>query len=378
MRTKIIKIVVKCILALLFIASIPYYNVVFYSFTPNAPFSGEQFYNPYANIKENWIKANFHAHSRLALGLTSGRNSAEEMYETYDSLHYDLPSMSNYNSLTDNSERDFYLDVYEHGLNLVATHQLVLNAEDATKFDYPLFQLTSHKQYIINKLKTDDNLIALAHPTWKNSYSFSELELLQNYDLMEILSVNATSVQSWDKALSSGHVVWAIGNDDSHDNDDSNCGIAWTMIGVNQKDAQDVVKSLKEGHSYATRGWHAQEMNRLEEISVTDKIYRIKMEHPADSITLIGDRGEVLATATNKDALEYAIKKENTYVRAEVFETEEWNKYTKMYFNPVIRTVDGKIDTSLKEIEISWFKTILYFLILLMINIALIGVIVKW
>ncbi len=378
MRAKITKIIVKCILALLFIASIPYYNVVFYSFTPSVPFSGEQFYNPYANTKGDWIKANFHAHSRLALGLTSGRNSVEEMYETYDSLNYDLPSMSNYNSLTDNSEREFYVDVYEHGLNVVATHQLVINAENATKFDYPLFQFTSHKQYIINKLKTDKNLIALAHPTWKNSYSFSELELLQNYDLMEILSVNATSVQSWDRALSSGHVVWAIANDDSHDNDNSNCGIAWTMIGVSKKDPQDVVSSLREGHSYATRGWHAQEMNRLEEISVTDNIYRIKMERLADSITLIGDRGEVLATATNTDVLEYVIKKENTYVRAEVFETEEWNKYTKMYFNPVIRTIDGKIDTSFSEIEISWFKTILYFIFLVIIDVTLIGVIVKW
>jgi len=378
MRTKIIKIAVKCILALLFIATIPYYNVVFYSFEPNAPFSGKQFYNPYANIKGNWIKANFHAHSRLAMGLTSGRNSAEEMYEMYDSLQYDLPSLSNYNSLTNNTERDFYVDVYEHGLNAVATHQLVINAENATKFDYPLFQFTSHKQYMINKLKMDNNLIALAHPSWKNSYSFSDLDVLQNYDLMEILSVNATSVESWDQALSSGHVVWAIGNDDSHDNDESNCGIAWTMIDVSKKDPQEVVNSLRQGLSYATRGWRGQEMNRLEEISVTENTYCIKMQRPADSITLISDRGEVVATATNTDVLEYVIKQENTYVRAEVFHTEEWNLYTKMYFNPVIRTTDGKIDTSFTEIEISWFKTILYFIILLMINVLLIRVIIKW
>ena len=378
MRTKIIKIVVKCILALLFIASIPYYNVVFYSFEPNAPFSGEQFYNPYVNIKGNWIKANFHAHSKLLGGLLHGRNTSAEMYETYDSLHYDLPCLSNYNSLTDNSDRDFYLDVYEHGINAAAAHQLVINAESATKFDYPLFQFTSHKQYIINKLKTENNLIALAHPSWKNSYAFSDLEVLQNYDLMEILSVNATSVHSWDHALSNGHVVWALGNDDAHDNEESSCGLAWTMIDVSEKTKENVVNSLKAGRSYATRGWLAQEMNRLEEISVTENTYRIKMERPADSITLISDRGEVVATAINTDVLEYVIKQENTYVRAEVFETEEWNGYTKMYFNPVIRNAEGKIDPSFTEIEISWFKTILYFIILLIINVLLIRVIIKW
>lgn len=378
MRIKIIKIGVKFILALLCLASIPYYNVVFYSFEPNAPFAGEQFYNPYQAINGNWIKANFHAHSKLLGGLLHGRNTAEEMYETYDSLRYDLPCLSNYNSLTDNSERDFYVDVYEHGINAAAVHQLVINAESATKFDYPLFQFTSHKQHMINKLKTDNNLIALAHPSWKNSYSFSDLEVLQNYDLMEILSVNASSVKSWDKALSFGHVVWALGNDDAHDNEESSCGLAWTMIDVVDRNQESVVNSLKAGRSYATRGWMGQEMNRLEEISVNGDVYRIKMERPADSITLLSDNGRIVATATDTDTLEYQIQPENTYIRAEVFETEEWNGYTKMYFNPVIRTADGKIDTSRVAIEISWFKTSLYFIMLLIINMLLIGTIIKW
>lgn len=379
MRTKIIKIVVKCILAVLCLASIPYYNVVFYSFEPNAPFSGEQFYNPYATIKGNWIKANFHAHSKLLGGLLHGRNTAAEMFETYDSLHYELPCLSNYNSLTDNSDRDFYLDVYEHGINAAAAHQLVINAETATKFDYPLFQFTSHKQHMINKLKTDNNLIALAHPAWKNSYSFSDLEVLQNYDLMEILSVNATSVHSWDHALSNGHVVWALGNDDAHDNEESSCGLAWTMIDVTEKTKENVVNSLKAGRSYATRGWMGQEMNWLENITVTEEgLYTIRLQRRADSITLLSDNGKIVATATDTDTLEYEIQPENTYVRAEVFETEEWNGYTKMYFNPVIRTTDGVMNASIREMRVSWVKTIVYFVFLVAFSFFLIRVIVKW
>jgi len=139
------------------------------------------------------------------------------------------------------------------------------------------------------------------------------------------------------------------------------------------------VNSLKAGRSYATRGWMGQEMNWLENISVTEEgLYTIRLQRRADSITLLSDNGKIVATAVNTDTLEYQIQPENTYVRAEVFETEEWNSYTKMYFNPVIRTADGKIDTSFTEIEISWFKTILYFIILLIIQVLLIRVIIRW
>jgi len=379
MRVKIIKILVKFFLLVLFIISIPYYNAVFYSYEPTPPFSGQQFYNPYQTIQGSWIKANFHAHSKLLGGLMHGRNSAEEMYSTYDSLHYDLPCLSNYNSLTDNSERAFHLNVYEHGINAAAAHQLIINAESAAAFDYPLFQLTSHKQHMINSLKTEHNLIALAHPSWKNSYSFSDLDVLQNYDLMEILSVNANSVKSWDHALSSGHMVWAIGNDDAHDNEEASCGLAWNMINVTEKNQEHVVDALKAGRTYATRGWMGQEMNSLEKIAVSDEgVYTIQLKQQADSITLRSDHGKIVATAVNTDQLTYRIQPENTYIRAEVFETEEWNTYTKMYFNPVIRTVDGNIDYSIIEMEISWVKTIMYFFLLLTVHLVLLRIVLKW
>ena len=379
MRIKIVKIVVKCVIALLLIISIPYYNVVFYSFQPNAPFSGQQFYNPYQIIQGDWIKANFHAHSKLLGGVLHGRNTAEEMYTTYDALDYDLPCLSNYNSLTDLSSRPFSFNVYEHGINAAAAHQLVINAESATKFDYPLFQLTSHKQHMINKLKTEHNLIALAHPSWKNSYSFSDLDVLQNYDLMEILSVNANSVKSWDHALSTGHFVWAIGNDDAHDNEEASCGLAWNMINVTEKTQENIVDALKAGRTYAARGWMGQEMNALEKIAVNNEgVYTIQLKQQADSIILRSDHGHIVATATNTDQLTYHIQPENTYIRAEVFETEEWNTYTKMYFNPVIRTVDGNINHSIVAMEISWVKTILYFFLLLIVDLVLLRVLLKW
>lgn len=378
MGKKLTKIVLKGLLALVFLSSLPYYIVVFYSFEPHKPFSGNQFYNPYAQLSGNWIKANFHAHSRMWGGLLHGQNSVDEMYQVYDSMEYDLPCLSNYNSLTDNSKRPFALNVYEHGINARGVHQLVLNAADASKFDYPLFQFTSHKQFLINQLKTADNLVALAHPSWKNSYTPADLEVLANYDLLEILSVNATSVKAWDHALSSGYAVWAIGNDDAHDNEEASCGLAWTMIDGLKKTPEGVIDALRAGRSYATRGWLGQDMNHLESITVEDTVYTIRLARAADSITLISDQGRIVAKSAHTAELTYHIRPEDTYVRAEVFETETWNTYTKMYFNPVIRSQTGELDTSRKEIPISWAKTLIYFVTLVLIHVLVIRIMVKW
>jgi glutaredoxin-related protein len=378
MKHKGLKITAKVLLSLFFLSTLPYYNTVFYSFVPNKPFSGNVFYNPYQDINREWIKANFHAHSELLLGLTNGDNTMKQMFEKYDSLHYDLPCLSNYNSLTLNHDRDFYTSVYEHGLNLGFTHQLVINSSTASMFDYPFFQFTSGKQYVINKLKTEDNLIALAHPSFKTGYGLDELEVLNNYDLMEVVSPRATSIEHWDKALTSGKIVWAIGNDDSHSNLDEHCGVVWTMINVVKRDNNAVIESLKKGNCYATKGWFGQEMNELKSVTIHDNKYQLELMQNADSITLFSDNGKVVATATNTNKISYNILSENSYVRAEIFETEEWNTYTKMYINPVLRTLNGTIDVSIVKQQISWIKTIFFFTILVLIHLFIIRTIIKW
>ncbi|MGE0562050.1 MAG: hypothetical protein AB7O47_09555 [Flavobacteriales bacterium] len=378
MKYKGLKTTVKVLLSLFFLSTLPYYNSVFYSFVPNTPFTGNVFYNPYQDVNGEWIKANFHAHSKLALGLTNGDNTMKQMFEKYDSLNYDLPCLSNYNSITLKHDRSFYTNVYEHGLNIGFTHQLVLNATDASVFDYPFFQFTSGKQYIINKLKTEDNLIALAHPSFKTGYGLEELEVLKNYDLMEVVSPRATSIEHWDKALTSGKIVWAIGNDDSHSNADEDCGVVWTMINVSKRDNNTVIESLKDGKCYATKGWFGQEMNELKSLTIHDNNYQLELMQNADSITLISDKGKVVATAVNAKTISYNILPENSYVRAEIFETEEWNTYTRMYINPVIRTLNGSIDTSIVNQQISWIKTIFFFTILVLLHLFVVRTIIKW
>jgi len=120
----LLKYLALILLFVFFVVCIPYYKTTIYNFTTSKPFVGSAFYNPYKNIDSLWVKANFHAHSKLKYGLTNGQNTIDEMYAIYDSLNYDAACLSNYNYITpDNFDRGFYLPVYEHGINFGTVHQ---------------------------------------------------------------------------------------------------------------------------------------------------------------------------------------------------------------------------------------------------------------
>lgn len=372
------KILVKIIAVLALILTIPNYFSYIYTFTPNPKFEGDQFYNPYANIDGNWIKANFHAHSKAFFGLSNGENTAEEMLHKYDSLKFNLACISNYNFVQDTIADYDYMPVYEHGFNLHWIHQLVINETESKPFDFPFIQFRSNKQFIINRLKTENNLISLNHPSHKNAYKNTDLKYLNNYDLFEGISPFAKSIKQWDAALSYGHAVWIVGNDDAHDLSDYHVGICWNMIHVDSLSNTSVLRSLKKGSSYATKGWLGQEMNRPQKLTVKDGYYRLKLRNKADSIMLISDYGDLVSVATNVDTISYQIKPQNTYLRAEIFESEPWNGYTKMYLNPVIRSIDGKLIQYQNVNQINYVLSVIYWLGLLLFHVLIAVFIRKW
>jgi len=146
------------------IATLPYYKTVIYKLPAPKPFAGDTFYNPYQTTGKQWIKANFHAHSIMHFGLANGDNTPEEMFAVYDSMHYDLACISNYNNiLPNNYPKRYYLPAYEHGLNTGAIHRLVLNNQQADRFDFPFYQNVHHKQQVLNLQKSEDNLVGLTH-----------------------------------------------------------------------------------------------------------------------------------------------------------------------------------------------------------------------
>ena len=73
------------ILKILFLFVILFCAFIFfqYAYSPvdrfpeDRPFTGNLWYNPYENLKDSWLKANFHAHSKSWLGMTHGNRSPD-------------------------------------------------------------------------------------------------------------------------------------------------------------------------------------------------------------------------------------------------------------------------------------------------------------
>ncbi|MDH3649626.1 MAG: hypothetical protein OEQ53_08075 [Saprospiraceae bacterium] len=374
-----IKLLGKIPLGILVLLLCTYYFSPVFSFEKTRPFSGANFFNPYANLPKDKVRANFHAHARAWGGLTNGRTPAKKVVEKYVDLGYDLPGISNYNMLEDRTlNAPIYIPMYEHGLNIGFVHQIVINPGKATLLDYPFYQSRSNRQSTVNRLKESDNLIMIAHPSSRAGYSHDDLRYLTGYELMEIISVQAVSPDHWDAALSSGHPVWGIANDDCHDTTEYDIGLCWNMIYVQDATPSNVLTSLKKGAHFAVKGWQAKDMNELDYITVVNDLYTIKMIHPADSITLISDLGERVAIATETDSISYRIRPSQTYLRAEIFESEPWNDWTKMFFNPVVRSEQSVIPPHQATHRINWLLSCTYWGLLLILQALLIGIIVRW
>jgi hypothetical protein len=112
-------------------------------------------------------------------------------------------------------------------------------------------------------------------------------------------------------------------------------------------------------------------MHRMQSVTVDSGVYKLELNGKADSIILKSDFGKTVAAVANAERISYQIQPENSYVRAEIFDTEVWNTYTKMYLNPVIRTETGAMVKHNNNIEPNMLKTWLFRLVLFIIQIVL-------
>jgi hypothetical protein len=191
-----------------------------YEFPAPTPFSGKVINNPYHKLDTAlWRKGNFQVQSKVWMGLTDGRkNEAKAIYAVYHQLDYDVVAITDYMKINRfEKDKEGYISAYEHGYGLWKTHQVCLGTNHITWLDYPFYQTLSHKQHILNTLKRHCEVLAIVHPKVRNGYDLNDMKFLSNYDLLEALSHYAISLNYWDLALSSGHPVYIISNDDSHD-----------------------------------------------------------------------------------------------------------------------------------------------------------------
>lgn len=269
-----------------------------YQLNAPIPFEGPIVYNPYDSVvAAQWVKCNFHAHSRAWEGVTNGHGTSSDIHNAYKALHYGVHCVSNYHHIdTTHSTRGNYLSAYEHGYNIRKTHQLVLGSNEVQWLDYLFPQTTHNKQHVLSHLAGPDNVVILNHPALKNGYTGEDLAQLTHYDCMEVLNPSVTSTAQWDAALSAGKRVFIVGDDDIHDVISKNrLGIRCTFVNVRNNSAGEVIHALKTGQSYGVivgESQHHDSIPQLKSLTVRHDTIIAIMTQKAREVTITGQNRE--------------------------------------------------------------------------------------
>ena len=315
-----------------------YFFALRYTFPEPKPFAGPLIYNPYEGVNaRNWLKCNFHAHARTWNGITNGKATAKDIWRVYDSLGYDIHAVSNYQYIdTTFCKTGKYLPAYEHGYNILKTHQNVLGCPSVLWTDYIFPQTLSNKQDILSKLSGDKNaVVILNHPETRKGYSGRELAYLTNYHCIEVLNPAVSSFAEWDSALSAGKRVFIVGSDDIHNVlKKGQAGRMCTFVNAPAAKPNAVLESLKEGRSYGVKISPSQKLDsfpRLEYLILKKDTVELKLSRTAKEIKFIGTGGRLLATYLDTAFARYPLQKADRYARAAV----TYENGTALYFNPV-------------------------------------------
>lgn len=379
-KNKFLRISMKVLLCafilFLLVLNLFYINTTIYDFPEKEKFKGDFVFNPYRNLPDSSYRANFHAHSVAWSKVTNGHNSEKEMFEAYTKKGYDIAGISNYHKISDYGKKhtDLYVPVYEHGYNIFKSHCLGINVDKVSYFDYPLFQSTSHKQKIINNIRSNNGIVAMAHPKFGGGKTFEDMELLVNYNFMEVLNHYRISDEYWDKALSAGKLVWVMGNDDTHDLVKEPTFKIWNIIHSEHRNKDSILNSMERGQNYAVLSKNGKCDNSLigvELLSPTE--FFVKLENTADSIQFIGQDGKKMHTAYNASSATYKFKNSDTYIRTVAF-----NNNSALYLNPLFK-YNGKDNPYVgnKTAEINYLYTWIVRLLFIALAISLVLLIRK-
>jgi len=369
---KLIKFLLKLtgwlLLILLVVFFVIYALAPIYTFPEYSTFKGNKIHNPYQKIDSAiWKKGNFQVQSRVWLGITDGRGNSNEAIQTiYRMLGYDIIVTSDYMKINRFGENnDSYIPTYEHGYGIRKTHQVCIGSKKVNWIDYPLYANKHHKQHLINILKRNNEIVAIAHPSLRNGHSLEDMKTLSNYDLIEVLNELKSSIEHWDAALSAGHPVYILSNDDAHDIfDPSEVGRKCTFIHSSSLEGSDIIKSLKNGQAYGVDiGYQGgqdfvqrvdihKDIPLLESAKLNGDTLHVKVNRRAKLFSFIGQNGIIKSTVADTNQASYIISKSDTYIRTEV----SFFDGTRFYLNPVFK-YSGNSPTTRQLPEINIVQT---------------------
>ena len=321
----------RVVAVLLFILiAIPLLLAPVYRFPSPQPFTGAALWNPYAHLSGTWQKANLHAHSVAWGGVTNGAQSGADVVRAYKERGYAVAGVSNYASIAAQHGIDT-IPLYEHGFNIPKIHQLAIGARRVVYLDFPFWQTVDQKQFILDRVGSEAELVSVNHPN--TGYVEDDMRKLTGYQLMEIVNGPFPVEDLWDAALSSGHTVWALANDDAHDVTNlKRTFIAWNMIDAPSASASDIIGALRQGRTYAVSLVGSKPDASLKGVQVSDATMTVSSAGVPATYLFVGQDGAIRGTANQVMEATYTFAATDTYIRT-VIRTPN----VVMYINPVLR-----------------------------------------
>jgi len=372
---KFIKSLLKYLALLIFILfSLPFIISPVYDFPEPKPFSGDKIWNPYQDMDtNNWKKGNFQIQAKAWGGLTDGSNNpTDSVFAIYQMLGYDIIGISDYQKINKYYEgKPDYIPIYEHGFNMRKTHQVSIGVKDdfVLWLDFPFYQTTSQKQFMINLLRPHTEILALVHPDFSlEGYSKDNLKYLRNYDLLEALNHQRFSISHWDAVLSAGHAKYILADDDAHDiRNPFLVGVVSTYINSKTKNREDIIAAMKSGNTYGyvpytpdfdtykKKALRAKNLPLLKEARLEGNRFCVRADGKPKSIRFVGQEGVVKKEVKNTSKACYNFKDNDTYIRTEI----DYGRGEFMLLNPIFRYHNS--NPLFEELPtINWWKTILY------------------
>ena len=321
-----------------------------YDFAEPRPFSGPDIYNPYRDIDTAhcWKRANIHTHTRVEGILNECEFSADSVYHIYKSFDYDIIGFTNHNELTKHPiDKELQMDIYEHGYNALNYHIMTYGAKRVWLYDALMPLFASQKQFMLDKLSDDADLVQINHPQRIRLFNYADLEKISGYRLMELTAAeDEIENKQWDIALSAGRYSHGIMNDDLHYPDrPEKIAIRCSFICTPTERYEHVKKALIEGcfysmsvPNYGDGDWSVKyalnrELPKVKDIGLRDSTIYIELSTAADSIKFVGSNHRTLHTAYSATSAEYTMQSSDPYARIMVF----YNDGAVIYSNAFAR-----------------------------------------
>lgn len=381
-RTIIILPLIAIAFVAMLIALLHTYSPI-YKFREPTPFEGALIYNPYTGSDSvQWFKGNFHGHTRFDVDTTY---TTADFTQAYREAGYDIIGVSDHQHLNlEQSSRAGFIPTYEHGYNMANFHQGMIGTQGVSWYESPVMWLrwpyheltASQMQRIFNHLRPQAEIVVFNHPERLRMVPDDLFGKLSGYDLWELNPDREQGAPLWDEALSSGHYVPMIANDDAHSfrNRQSWFQSSFTMVGAATIDSMSVIDALKRGSSYGVR--LSEQMNtlethrdfpRLQSIALRGDTITIVLDSAALHIDFIGEGGELLRRVEDSCWAAYRIESDDSYVRVEAHYPEG----VVLTFNPFARSRDGAAPAKVDPAQIDTAATVINSLTWLVVAVLL-------